>query len=158
LYNNYCKMTKEEKSKDSIKLSNEFKKEIKGGSNAKWAPVIGLSIAIVVIFGAFGVGTYEIFFQPEKIEPQTINSNEKIQSRPGSEENEADTPKAAEPAVITPAPKTAEPNYIDYTVIEGDTLSGIADKYDTTSVAIAKYNGLDAEAILSIGQKIKIPK
>jgi membrane-bound lytic murein transglycosylase D len=42
-------------------------------------------------------------------------------------------------------------------VSEGDTLSGIAKQYRVTTTAIADANGLDAKALLPIGQKLIIP-
>ena len=45
-----------------------------------------------------------------------------------------------------------------YTVKKGDTLSGIADKYGTTYKKLAEYNGIKNPNVLSVGQKIKIPK
>ncbi len=45
-----------------------------------------------------------------------------------------------------------------YVVKKGDTLSGIAAKYGTTYQALAEYNGITNPNIISVGQKIKIPK
>lgn len=44
-----------------------------------------------------------------------------------------------------------------YTVVRGDTLSGIAKKYNTTYQKLAEYNGIKNPNIISVGQKIKIP-
>jgi LysM repeat protein len=157
-------MTKKEESEEKIKLSNEFKKDLKNKPETKWAAIIVLVLAIVVVFGALGIGTYEIFYKPEKVQNIT-DSEDKIQSRPDTEEQEVlpaekTAPKEQAPKP-TPAPAQTTPtsSYEVYVVVEGDTLSGIATKYDTTSSAIAKYNGFESpEVILNIGQKIKIPK
>lgn len=54
----------------------------------------------------------------------------------------------------TPEPTTSETSY---TVKKGDTLSGIASKYNTTYQKLASYNGIaDANKIYP-GQVIKIP-
>lgn len=53
---------------------------------------------------------------------------------------------------------TDSPEYIVYTVVKGDTLSGIARKYGTTYQALAKYNGIANPNLISVGQKIKIPQ
>lgn len=53
----------------------------------------------------------------------------------------------------TTAPKTSTST--QYVVKSGDTLSGIAAKYDTTVSAIKSKNGLKTDK-LSIGQKLKI--
>lgn len=47
--------------------------------------------------------------------------------------------------------------YTTYTVVKGDTLSGIAAKYNTTYQTLAAYNGISNPNLINIGQKIKIP-
>lgn len=44
-----------------------------------------------------------------------------------------------------------------YTVVKGDTLSGIANKYNTTYQELAKYNGIKNPNVIVVGEKIKIP-
>lgn len=44
-----------------------------------------------------------------------------------------------------------------YTVVAGDTLSGIASKYGTTYQKLAEYNGISNPNLIIVGQKIKIP-
>lgn len=44
-----------------------------------------------------------------------------------------------------------------YTVVAGDTLSGIASKYGTTYQKLAEYNGISNPNLIVVGQKIKIP-
>lgn len=44
-----------------------------------------------------------------------------------------------------------------YTVVKGDTLSGIAAKYGTTWQKLAEYNGLKNPNLILPGQKIKVP-
>lgn len=44
-----------------------------------------------------------------------------------------------------------------YTVKSGDTLSSIAEKYNTTYHVLAKYNGINDPNLIYPGQKIKIP-
>lgn len=46
---------------------------------------------------------------------------------------------------------------ITYTVKSGDTLSGIASKYNTTYQVLANYNGISNPDKISVGQVIKIP-
>lgn len=45
-----------------------------------------------------------------------------------------------------------------YTVKSGDTLSGIALKYNTTYQKLAEYNDIPNPSIIHIGQKIRIPR
>lgn len=77
----------------------------------------------------------------------------------------ATPPPAAAPApVATPAPAAALPPVTTagtyYTVCQGDTLSTIARRYNTTIAKIMQANNMTAEQAhrLSIGQKILLPR
>lgn len=48
-------------------------------------------------------------------------------------------------------------NDTTYTVKSGDTLSGIASKYNTTYQKLAEYNNIPNPSIIYVGQKIRIP-
>jgi LysM repeat protein len=58
-------------------------------------------------------------------------------------------------ATVAPAPSTTT-SYITYTVVSGDTLSELADTYNTTVTAIKQLNSLASDTIY-VGQKLKIP-
>jgi LysM repeat protein len=65
------------------------------------------------------------------------------------------------PAIVTPAtaPATAPDAETDeqiYTVVAGDSISVIADRFDVTSAAIRALNNLTGNDII-IGQKLRIP-
>lgn len=55
-------------------------------------------------------------------------------------------------------PTSTTPSDIIYIVKKGDTLSGIAKKYNTTYQSLAKYNNIKNPNLIFIGQKIKIPR
>ena len=57
-----------------------------------------------------------------------------------------------------PAPAPETPDEITYTVITGDTMSGIARLFGTTWQALAAYNKLNNPGLIYPGQKILIPK
>lgn len=57
---------------------------------------------------------------------------------------------------VTPVTPTPSGETV-YTVVKGDTLSGIASKYGTTYQKLAEYNGISNPNIIHIGQKIRIP-
>lgn len=68
------------------------------------------------------------------------------------------TPTTTPTITSTPTPtRTPSPTPIIYSVIRGDTLSSIADRYGVTIEAILEANNLSASTILSIGQKLIIP-
>ena len=63
-------------------------------------------------------------------------------------------------AVTAPTESTSNStnsSEVVYTVVKGDTLSGIAAKYGTTYQKLAEYNGISNPNLIYPGQKIKIP-
>ncbi len=54
------------------------------------------------------------------------------------------------------AQETTSSDEIEYTVVSGDTLSGIAKKYNVSVGDVYKSNGLKSDLIF-VGQKLKIP-
>jgi hypothetical protein len=67
-------------------------------------------------------------------------------------------PSAPPTAAPTAAPtQAAEPTFRSYTVRSGDTLSGIAARYDTTVAAIVNLNDLRNANQLDVGQVLLIP-
>jgi LysM repeat protein len=73
------------------------------------------------------------------------------------------TATATRPAVsptttptYTPISYTPAPAYISYTVQAGDTLSGIARRFNTTVEAIMEFNNLGSD-LIHIGQELLIP-
>src|SRR5690606_27556798 len=65
-------------------------------------------------------------------------------------------PPLEEEIVEEEAPIIVEENDSVYTVIAGDTLSGIAKKYHTTVTAIKSANNLTSDTI-SVGQTLQLP-
>ena len=55
-----------------------------------------------------------------------------------------------------PAPAPAPSNYTTYTVVKGDTLSGIASKFGTTYQKISSDNGIANPNLIYPGQVLKI--
>jgi LysM repeat protein len=58
----------------------------------------------------------------------------------------------------TPTPTaTPTPMFITYTVVRGNTVSGIAAEYGITTAALLEANDLTEHDILSLGQELRIP-
>jgi len=72
------------------------------------------------------------------------------------------SPAATPGASATPAPShgaTPAPAPIQYTVVQGDSLYGIADKFGVSAQALADANGLNLnDPILHPGDKLVIPQ
>lgn len=49
-------------------------------------------------------------------------------------------------------------DYVDYTIQYGDTLSQIAEKYNTTYQELAKINNISNPNVIIVGNTIKVPK
>ncbi len=62
---------------------------------------------------------------------------------------------AATPTVA--APDSASPGGVVYTVVPGDTLSALADRFGVSIAAITATNKIDPASYLSIGQVLTIP-
>ena len=62
-------------------------------------------------------------------------------------------------AIAPMEPKSPEkaPALTTHTVVKGETLSGIAKKYNISLSSLLKANGLTLSSIIKIGQKIEIP-
>jgi len=68
------------------------------------------------------------------------------------------TPALTQPPTGTPPPTARpKPTFRTYTVRSGDTLSGIASRYNTTVSAIAALNHISDPSKLRVGQVLLIP-
>ena len=62
-----------------------------------------------------------------------------------------------QPELPTSSEPTPPADTIVYTVVKGDTLSGIAKKYNVTLAELFRVNGLNKRSVLRIGQEVTIP-
>jgi len=60
-------------------------------------------------------------------------------------------------AIYVEEKKEETKNETVYTVVAGDTLIGIARKYNTTYQKLAEYNNISNPNLINVGQKIRIP-
>ena len=68
--------------------------------------------------------------------------------------------EAPAPASIPAGPQlrfTSRPIDPSYTVVTGDTLSAIAQRYNSTTAALRGINNLSDDTILSVGQRLILP-
>ena len=66
-------------------------------------------------------------------------------------------PAPAAPAPAAPAPAAPAPAATTYTVVRGDTVSGIAGRFGVSTRAVLAANGLTASSLIFPGQKVRIP-
>lgn len=66
----------------------------------------------------------------------------------------SDVSKAMTPAQVKPQPPVSGKTY---TVVKGDTLSEIAQKYGTTVDTLAQLNGIKDPNLIVVGQVLKLP-
>lgn len=66
----------------------------------------------------------------------------------------SDVSKAMTPAQVKPQPPVSGKTY---TVVKGDTLSEIAQKYGTTVNTLAQLNGIKDPNLIVVGQVLKLP-
>lgn len=58
----------------------------------------------------------------------------------------------------SPPSRPKAPATVSYTVVKGDTLSGIAARNGTSVAAIREANDLSSTNLIRVGQKLKVPK
>jgi LysM repeat protein len=136
---------------------NEVKKEAEKGRFLRTI----MPILVFLLLGAI-VAYGTMYYKNQSDDENSQKTEDKIQTPPTVTEEEAATttttpPPAPAPTTPTVTTPTTTTGYTVYTVVSGDTLSGIANAHDMTSSALASYNGISVDALLQIGQKLKIP-
>ena len=92
-------------------------------------------LQVIVVEGTQSIG--------ENTEGSTEETIQKETTSEGTKPEETTTPTVSEETV--------------YTVIPGESLSQIADNFNTTYQCIAAYNGIENPRLIQSGQKIRIP-
>lgn len=62
------------------------------------------------------------------------------------------------PAPLEPQPEEPKPEYIEYKIVKGDTLTAIAKKYGSTIAELKKLNNIKNANLIYAGDVILIPK
>ena len=140
--------------------------------NSHWKMMVfsAFMVTIISLFGIWYVNNERAFLQIENIrlEVETENLREEIKilqttiaqndnsvKDNNSEPNDTQTESTQTESIET------ESGYVNYEVKPGDTLAGISiSLFGTENYVsqIAELNGLNAESILQVGQKLKTPK
>ncbi len=100
--------------------------------------------------------------EPASLGPVAIRSSDAedwLTASPTATRTASPTKPPVSPTVTstyTPISYTPAPAYIVYTVQAGDTLSGIARRFNTTVQAVMEYNNLTSD-LINIGQELLIP-
>lgn len=92
---------------------------------------------------------------------QLKNAPSPAASLASAPQDAADAPATPDPAAAAAAPEAQEaqpkPKVSTYTVVEGDTVEGIAAKFGLKSETVLWSNDLSEHDFLQIGQELKIP-
>jgi LysM repeat protein len=125
------------------------------------AVVLVVTLVVLAISGLQGVGTAPVATASPTHPAPTSGPTARPSAAPTATAEPEATPTSVPPtAAPSPTPvKTAKPTptFRTYRVTSGDTLSGIASHFGTTSFAIAALNGISVNSILRVGQVLKIP-
>jgi LysM repeat protein len=125
------------------------------------AVILVATLIVLAISGLQGGGTVPVATASPSAPAITSAPTANPTPAPTATPEPLATPTSVPPtAAPSPTPaKTAKPvaTFRTYRVKSGDTLSGIASQFDTTSFAIANLNGISVNSILRVGQVLKIP-
>jgi LysM repeat protein len=137
-------------------------------SNGRYTVQSGDTLSTIGL--RFGVAWTEIASANDLTEESIIQIGQVliIPGAASSAGTEADAAAASSGAAATPdesdtaaesvtPPRTTTPSGATYTVVEGDTLFGIAARYGLTWEELADANGLSESDFLQIGQALVIP-
>lgn len=95
---------------------------------------------------------------PPASQTSTGQSSSGVQSAPVAAGTVTPTPPPPQPVVVTSGGgSTTAGQSFSYTVVAGDTLAVIANRFKTTPEAIVQLNGLTDPNTLALGQVLKIP-
>jgi LysM repeat protein len=106
----------------------------------------GLLIATILALSGLCLAASPTFAQDESATPPSASTEEQA---PGAESAPARAP--------APAPVPRRPGEFSYTVRAGDSLGSIASTFGIQVSEIARANRIDPDAMLMVGQTLRIP-
>lgn len=112
-----------------------------------------------VNYGLWQFGGETNYIRGNKVAGVTTDQNYAVKDYPTIIKNLGlnGYPKGSGGSTPTPEPTPTPSPETTYTVVSGDTLSGIAARYGTTYQALAAYNGIANPNLIHPGQVIRIP-
>jgi LysM repeat protein len=113
--------------------------------------VVGEGETLGIIAEKYGTSVDSIMSLNGLDDPNYVYIGQELRIGGGAAAAVTMTTGASATGSVTPAASTR------YSVVEGDTLFGISERFDTTPEAIAQLNGLEDLNMLSIGQELLIP-
>lgn len=152
---------------------NAFIKAKKDSFRWQMAALLASIITICSLFGIWYVNNQKAFLQIENkklaVETEKLKEDIKVlqtaivqngEPAPDNNTKPAETKTEAQPAENPPG-QSSPAGYEEYVVQPGDTLGGISVSLFGTELyvsQIAELNGINAESILQLNQKLKVPK
>jgi LysM repeat protein len=124
----------------------------------------GVALASAVIDGRIQLTGSAGTPGPSPSDAPTPSPTQTARPTPSPTASPSSTPSATPAPTVTPAPTavptpvpTAAPQPQTYTVVEGDTLAQIAQRFGTTVEALQAANGIEDPDEIVIGQVLVIP-
>lgn len=120
------------------------------------AKVLAASLVTVLVIAPIGVWGFKSW----RAQAATPPANELVQAPVEGQVMAQAAILSTDQADIVKEAATAnakQPLWQEYLVVDGDTLSAVASKFNLSTDSIAVSNGMDEEEVLSIGQELLIP-
>ena len=112
--------------------------------------LVGLSV-VLLLAGLFFTGNWVFAGGPAALFPSDTPT-------PTMTFTPSSTPTITPTPTQTPIPATPTASApFAYTVVSGDTISAIAEKFDVNFIIIMLLNGLNNDSVLTVGQEVIIP-
>ena len=144
--------------------------ELTGPTPSLWSITLGILAVLAFVGAAWLLKPWnQLAKVPEALLPPTLTYTARPTApalatpslgptaTPTSTATQAQTATVPSTHTLTPSPAPTRAFEITHTVEAGDTLGGLAVKYDVPAAEIARANNISLNAILSIGQKLRIP-
>ncbi len=114
--------------------------------------VAGIILKIFVLDDSIKIADNSVRLPQDKIENQP-----EIKPEVKGEETQSNSTESSLPTSTIATTTKPKPDFVEYTIEEGDTLGGIANANGLSSEALMSYNGIIDPVSIKPGQIIKVP-